>query len=37
VTIPSLHDGAKWDAYEAARQAMAPELSTDTPAARYAA
>ncbi|SAK66187.1 SDR family NAD(P)-dependent oxidoreductase [Caballeronia ptereochthonis] len=37
VTIPSLHDGAKWDAYEAARQAMAPELSTSTPAARYAA
>ena len=37
VTIPSLHDGAKWDAYEAARQAIAPELSTDTPAARYAA
>jgi uncharacterized protein len=37
VTIPSLHDGAKWDAYEAARQAMAPELSTDRPAARYAA
>ncbi|WP_321796717.1 SDR family oxidoreductase [Caballeronia sp. J97] len=37
VTIPSLHDGAKWDVYEAARQAMAPELSTDTPAARYAA
>ncbi|KAK47292.1 AraC family transcriptional regulator [Caballeronia jiangsuensis] len=37
VTIPSLHDGAKWDTYEAARQAMAPELSTDTPAARYAA
>jgi short-subunit dehydrogenase len=37
VTIPSLHDGAKWDAYEAARQAMSPELSTNTPAARYAA
>ncbi|BBU32304.1 oxidoreductase (plasmid) [Burkholderia sp. THE68] len=37
VTIPPLHDGAKWDAYEAARQAMAPELSTNTPAARYAA
>ncbi|SAK49120.1 short-chain dehydrogenase/reductase SDR [Caballeronia temeraria] len=37
VTIPSLHDGAKWDAYEAARQAMAPELSTNTPAARYVA
>ncbi|SAK77939.1 short-chain dehydrogenase/reductase SDR [Caballeronia pedi] len=37
VTIPPLHDGAKWEAYEAARQAMAPELSTNTPAARYAA
>jgi short-subunit dehydrogenase len=37
VTIPSLHDGAKWDAYEAARQAMAPELSTSAPAARYVA
>ncbi|SAK52495.1 short-chain dehydrogenase/reductase SDR [Caballeronia hypogeia] len=37
VTIPPLHDGAKWDAYEALRQAMAPELSTSTPAARYAA
>ncbi|AQH04035.1 SDR family oxidoreductase (plasmid) [Burkholderia sp. KK1] len=35
VTIPSLHDGAKWDAYEAARQAMSPELSRDRPAARY--
>ncbi|SAL09339.1 short-chain dehydrogenase/reductase SDR [Caballeronia peredens] len=35
VTIPSLHDGAKWEAYEAARQAMAPELSTSTPAERY--
>ncbi|BAN27935.1 SDR family NAD(P)-dependent oxidoreductase [Caballeronia insecticola] len=35
VTIPSLHDGAKWDAYEAARQAMAPVLSTNTPAERY--
>ena len=22
MTIPSLHDGAKWDAFEAARQAM---------------
>ncbi|WP_250494812.1 SDR family oxidoreductase [Caballeronia sp. GAWG1-1] len=37
VTIPSLHDGAKYQAYEAARQAMAPELSTNAPAARYAA
>jgi uncharacterized protein len=37
VTIPPLHDGAKWDAYEALRQAMAPELSRDKPAARYSA
>ncbi|RKE40089.1 hypothetical protein B0G76_6550 [Paraburkholderia sp. BL23I1N1] len=37
VTIPSLHDGAKWDAFEAARQAMSPELSTNTPARRYTA
>jgi short-subunit dehydrogenase len=37
VTIPSLHDGAKWDAFEAARQAMLPELSTNTPARRYTA
>lgn len=37
VTIPSLQDGAQWDAFEAARQAMAPNLSTSTPAARYRA
>ncbi|HEY2020865.1 SDR family oxidoreductase [Paraburkholderia sp.] len=37
VTIPSLHDGAKWDAFEAARQAMWGELSSSTPARRYAA
>jgi uncharacterized protein len=35
VTIPSLHAGEEWDAYEAARQTMAPHLSTSTPAARY--
>jgi short-subunit dehydrogenase len=35
VTIPSLHDGAKWDAFEAARQAMSAELSSSTTAARY--
>jgi len=35
VTIPSLHDGGQWEAYEAARQAMAGNLSTDKPAARY--
>lgn len=35
VTIPSLHDAASWEAYEAARQSMAPRLSSSTPAARY--
>ncbi|QBQ99166.1 SDR family NAD(P)-dependent oxidoreductase [Paraburkholderia pallida] len=35
VTIPSLHAGEEWDAYESARQTMAPHLSTDTPAPRY--
>ncbi|MBB5538494.1 short-subunit dehydrogenase [Rhizobium giardinii] len=33
VTIPSLHDIAQWDAYEAARQAMAGNLSTNQPPA----
>ncbi|MDR5755017.1 MULTISPECIES: SDR family oxidoreductase [unclassified Caballeronia] len=37
VTIPALHDGAKWDAFEAARAAMFSELSTSTPALRYTA
>ncbi|MCA8249038.1 SDR family oxidoreductase [Burkholderia multivorans] len=37
VTIPSLHAGEQWDAYDAARRAMAPHLSSDTPAPRYAA
>lgn len=36
-TIPSLHDESRWAAFEAARQAMAGELSTSTPAARYLA
>ncbi|MCY1537510.1 hypothetical protein D9M68_730070 [compost metagenome] len=36
-TIPSLHAGEKWDAYEAARQAMAGHLSSNTVAPRYAA
>lgn len=36
VTIPGLHDESRWDLFEAARQAMATELSTDTPAPRYA-
>ena len=37
VTIPSLLDGAEWDAYEAARQVMLPHLSNVRPALRYAA
>lgn len=37
VTIPSLHDIDQWEAYEAARQAMADNLSTSKPAARYQA
>jgi short-subunit dehydrogenase len=36
-TIPSLHNESRWAALEAARQAMAGELSTSTPAARYLA
>ncbi|MCS0584949.1 SDR family oxidoreductase [Massilia pinisoli] len=36
-TIPALEDGAKWDTYEAARQAMQPELSRAKPASRYGA
>jgi uncharacterized protein len=36
VTIPALPDVALWDAYEAARQAMLPNLSRSEPAARYA-
>jgi len=36
VSIPSLQDVAHWDAYEAARTALAPHLSTNTPAPRYA-
>lgn len=35
VTIPSLHAGDEWDAYEAARRTMAPHLSANTPAPRY--
>jgi len=35
-TIPSLPDAADWQAYEAARQKMMPNLSRDKPAARYA-
>jgi short-subunit dehydrogenase len=35
VTIPSLPNVADWEAYEAARQKMIPELSLSIPAARY--
>ena len=37
ISIPSLHAGEKWDAYEAARRAMAGHLSSNTVAQRYAA
>ncbi|OWT69064.1 MULTISPECIES: SDR family oxidoreductase [unclassified Achromobacter] len=37
ITIPSLHAEQQWEAYEAARRAMAPHLSANTPAARYLA
>lgn len=35
VTIPSLPDAADWEAYEAARQNLIPNLSRSVPAARY--
>ena len=35
VTIPSLPHGGDWDAYEAARQKLLPNLSLSVPAARY--
>ena len=34
-TIPALPDVAQWNAYEAARQAMLPNLSKTAPATRY--
>ena len=37
VTIPSLHAGEEWDAYEAARRTMSPHLSASAPASRYTA
>jgi hypothetical protein len=37
VTIPSLPDMADWEAYEAARQKMLPNLSRSAPAERYGA
>jgi len=35
VTIPSLPDMADWEAYQAARRALLPNLSHSTPAPRY--
>ncbi len=35
VTIPSLLDPAEWDAFQAARLKMAPNLSNAHPAERY--
>lgn len=35
ITIPSLPDIADWEAYEAARQKLMPNLSRQVPAARY--
>jgi len=35
VTIPALPDAAQWESYEAARQALMPNLSRSEPAARY--
>lgn len=37
VTIPALPDAADWEAYEAARQKLIPNLSLRAPAARYRA
>lgn len=36
-SIPSLQDGAEWEAYETARQAMLPHLSSSAVAPRYRA
>ena len=35
VTIPALEDESEWDAYDAARRAMAGKLSRTKPASRY--
>jgi len=37
ITLPSLHAGEEWDAFEAARQTMAAHLSSSTVAPRYRA
>lgn len=36
ITIPPLHDGGLWDAYQAARMAMIPGFGQTVPAPRYA-
>ena len=36
ITIPSLHEIERWEALEAALQALATQLSSNTPASRYA-
>lgn len=37
ITIPPLHDGALWDAFDGARKAMLPGFGETRPAPRYAA
>ncbi|MDE2349586.1 MAG: SDR family oxidoreductase [Gammaproteobacteria bacterium] len=37
ITIPPLHDESQWQAFQAARSTMLPNLSKDRPAARYLA
>ncbi|MEC3910584.1 SDR family oxidoreductase [Sphingobium sp. CR2-8] len=37
VTIPPLHDGTLWDAYDQARRAMVPHFGSVHPAPRYTA
>lgn len=37
VTIPPLHDESRWDAFDAARQAMIPGFAQSRPADRYLA
>lgn len=37
VTIPPLHDGTLWDAFDGARKAMLPGFGTTQPASRYVA
>ncbi|TFV80361.1 SDR family oxidoreductase [Bradyrhizobium frederickii] len=35
ISIPPLHDAGQWDTYQAARQAMLPDLRQERAAARY--